>query len=416
METTKPISMPDQASDGKPIARRARKGSGCVYRPKFKGKNGRERFGEWRIKFIWKDDSGVKHVHDERVQGQETNKSIAQELLKTRMAEAKSRALLTHAEDLTYENLRSDLINNYGEKARKSLLMTKDGRKYISSLNHLDNFFTGRKAIEIRVPQITAFKKARMASGVGNSSVNRSLGLLRRMFSLAVRDRNFPKDRVPFFELLEEPEPRVGFLKQEEFTKLRHELPENLRPVLALGYYCGMRLGEIRRLKWSGVDLKRGEIMLQGNETKNGKPRAIPLMCELPEMLAIMQAKNPQAEYVFGGDRPLGSFRKTWNSACVRAALGKFEKLAKGRKKYVGFIFHSLRRTALTNMADAGVSAHAAMSISGHLSQKVFNDYLQLVERQAKEAKRKMETYLGGTTNQTNVKEERGTESTRNVN
>jgi integrase len=90
----------------------------------------------------------------------------------------------------------------------------------------------------------------------------------------------------------------------------------------------------------------------------------------------------------------LGNFRKTWNSACVRAGLGSFLKRVNGRKKYAGFIFHSLRRTALTNMADAGVSAHAAMSISGHLSQKVFNDYLQLVERQAKEAKRKMEIYL----------------------
>jgi integrase len=74
-------------------------------------------------------------------------------------------------------------------------------------------------------------------------------------------------------------------------------LPENLRPVLALGYYCGMRLGEIQQLKWSGVDLKRGEITLQGNETKNGRPRAIPLILEVPEMLNIMRQKNPTAEY-----------------------------------------------------------------------------------------------------------------------
>jgi integrase len=245
------------------------------------------------------------------------------------------------------------------------------------------------------VVQIALFKKERVATGVGNASVNRSIGLLRRMFSIAVRQEQFPKDRVPFFEMLEEPQPRVGFLRPEEFVKLRAELPENLRPVLALGYYCGMRLGEIQRLQWSGVDLKRGEITLQGNETKNGRPRAIPLMLEVPAMLNIMRQKNPQVEYVFGGDRPLGNFRKTWNSACVRAGLGRFEKRGHDRKKYVGFIFHSLRRTALTNMADAGVSAHAAMSISGHLSQKVFNDYLQMVERQAKEAKRKMEIYLG---------------------
>jgi integrase len=265
-------------------------------------------------------------------------------------------------------------------------------------LKPLDDFFPGRKAIDIRATPIAAFKKARMLSGVGNASINRSLSLLRRMFSIAVRQEQYPKDRVPFIEMLEEPQPRVGFLKPDEFVRLREVLPENLRPVLALGYYCGMRLGEISRLKWSAVNLERGEITLQGGETKNGRPRAVPLMLEVPEMLAIMRQKNPAAEYVFGGDRPLGNFRKTWNSACVRVRLGRFEKRPGRRKKYIGFIFHSLRRTALTNMADAGVSAHAAMSISGHLSQKVYNDYLQMVEWQAKEAKRKMEIYLGHAT------------------
>lgn len=197
------------------------------------------------------------------------------------------------------------------------------------------------------------------------------------------------------------------------YAKLRAELPENLRTILALGYYCGMRLGEIQALRWSSVDFGRGEITLHGTETKNGRPRAIPMMLEVPEMLGIMHHKNPEGVYVFGGDRPLGNFRKTWNSACVRAGLGKFEKGTNGRKKYVGFIFHSLRRTALTNMADAGVSAHAAMSISGHLSQKVFNDYLQLVERQAKEAKRKMENYFG---HQNRAASEKPIESTETVN
>jgi integrase len=385
----------------KVAARRGRRGGGCVYRPKFKGKDGKDRLGAWRIKFTWVDDRGVRRFHDEKVPGVDANKSIAQDFLKRRMTEAKAHKLTTNSEELTYEHLRAMLIANYEEKGHTSLLVAKDGSKYISSLGPLDDYFVGRKATDIRAPQITLFKKERRAMGVGNASVNRSLGLLRRMFSLAVRQERFPQDRVPFFEMLEEPQPRVGFLKPEEFVKLRVELPENLRPVLALGYYCGMRLGEIGRLKWSGVDLTRGEITLQGNETKNGRPRAIPLMLEVPEMLKIMRQKNPEAEYVFGGDQPLGNFRKTWNSACVRAGLGSFLKGVNGRKKYVGFIFHSLRRTALTNMADAGVSAHAAMSISGHLSQKVFNDYLQLVERQAKEAKRKMEIYLDHRTDET---------------
>jgi integrase len=377
---------------------RGRKGAGCLYRPKFRGKNGKIRSGSWRIKFTWVDDSGIKSVYDEKVPGTAVNKAVAQEFLKKRMAEAKAQKLTIGGDELTYDHLRELLIIDYEGKGHKSLLVAKNGDKYISSLKPLDDFFLGRRAIDIRMTAIAAFKKTRTLAGVGNASTNRSLSLLRRMFSIAVRQEQYPKDRVPFIEMLEEPQPRLGFLKPDEFVKLREALAENLRPVLALGYYCGMRLGEISRLKWSAVNLERGEIILQGAETKNGRPRTIPLMLEVPEMLAIMKEKNPGAEYVFGGDRPLGNFRKRWNSACVRAGLGKFEKLPGRRKKYVGFIFHSLRRTALTNMADAGVSAHAAMSISGHLSQKVYNDYLQMVEWQAKEAKRKMEGYLGRAT------------------
>lgn len=379
----------------KPTVKRGRKGGGCVYKSQFKCKDGIKKLGGWRIKFTAPDNTGKRHVHDEKVPGNAVNKSIAQEYLKKRMAEAIGHMLVTDIEHLTYEHLRAMLIADYEQKGHRSLLVAKDGSKYISSLRPLDDFFAGRRAIDIRGQLIGAFKKARMDTGVGSASINRSLSLLRRAFSLAVRQEQYPKDRVPFIELLEEPQPRVGFLKPDEFVKLREALPENLRPVLALGYYCGMRLGEIRRLKWRAIDLARGEITLQGGETKNGRPRAIPLMLELPEMLSILREKNPHAEYVFGCDRPLGNFRKTWNSACVRAGLGTFEKQPGRRKKYMGFIFHSLRRTALTNMADAGVSAHAAMSISGHLSQKVYNDYLQMVERQAKEAKRKMESYLG---------------------
>jgi hypothetical protein len=131
----------ERKPEAKLVAKRSRKGTGCVYRPKFKDRDGKLRFGEWRIKFLWKDDFGIRHVFDKRAEGPGVNKTVAQEQLKKRMAEAKSQKLFTDVDDLAYKNLRAGLINNYEEKGHKSLLTKKDGTKYISSLNHLDDFF-----------------------------------------------------------------------------------------------------------------------------------------------------------------------------------------------------------------------------------------------------------------------------------
>jgi len=61
------------------------------------------------------------------------------------------------------------------------------------------------------------------------------------MFRLAMADGKLRE--VPHFPTLKEAPPRKGFLEHADYQKLRQELAEHLRPVLAIGYYSGMRLG-----------------------------------------------------------------------------------------------------------------------------------------------------------------------------
>jgi len=76
------------------------------------------------------------------------------------------------------------------------------------------------------------------------------------MFNLAVEDGALRTP--PHFPMLKEAAPRTGFFEYEAFQRLRQELPEQLRPVATMGYYTGMRRGEILKISWDSVDLEGG--------------------------------------------------------------------------------------------------------------------------------------------------------------
>jgi integrase len=161
------------------------------------------------------------------------------------------------------------------------------------------------------------------------------------MFRLAIQDCKLRE--IPYFPMLREAPPRTGFLDYENFQRLRQELPEYLRPILTMGFYTGMREGEIIRLEWHNVSLADAQLRLGSESTKNNEPRTIPIFGELLDMLKIERDKHPESATVFvRGDLAIGSFRKSWKSACSRVGLA-------------GLLFHDLRRTGVRSLVRAGV-------------------------------------------------------------
>jgi integrase len=224
--------------------------------------------------------------------------------------------------------MRDALHADYKVNGRKSLRTGKDHKPYVRGVSHLEEFFVHNRALAITTSRIREFITKRQTAGAENGTINRELALLRRMFTLTVQDGTLRT--VPYFPMLKESAPRKGFAEHSDFQKVRRELPEYLRPVATMGYYTAMRLGEILKVRWSNLDLSRGEIRLNPGETKNDEPRTIPLVGELREMLKIEREKHPTAEFVFvrAGER-IGSFYKAWKSAC-------------GRAKVPGLLFHDL--------------------------------------------------------------------------
>src|SRR5579863_9780808 len=79
--------------------------------------------------------------------------------------------------------------------------------------------------------------------------------------------------------------------------------------------------------------------------------------------------------------QPLFDFEKAWATACDTAGIS-------------GTLFHDLRRTAVTNMIEAGLSEKEAMEISGHKTRAVFDRYHIVSERRMKQNAEKLEAHL----------------------
>jgi integrase len=119
----------------------------------------------------------------------------------------------------------------------------------------------------------SGFIALRRAAGKSYGTVNHSLRLLIRMFSLAQDNERITL--APKFELPRE-KSRQGVLPPEQFLKLFNAMPARLQPLLLLLYHTGVRVGEAERIPWSAVDLTGARITLQEGGTKNDDPRVLP--------------------------------------------------------------------------------------------------------------------------------------------
>ena len=103
-------------------------------------------------------------------------------------------------ETLSYEEIRCDYLNFYESQKRKSLKARKEdgqyggkeGDPFVSGLNHLDNFFAGRTAIQISNDDVAAFvQHMQKKHELSGATINRSLARFAKCLIWPVTARKF---------------------------------------------------------------------------------------------------------------------------------------------------------------------------------------------------------------------------------
>ncbi|MBI2928382.1 MAG: site-specific integrase [Verrucomicrobia bacterium] len=203
-------------------------------------------------------------------------------------------------------------------------------------------------------------------------------------------------------------------LTVDELKKLCQAATGELRALLALGVYSGLRLGDCATLRWAEVDLPRAMIRRIPNKTarRNPKPVIVPIHPSLRDMLAETPTLQ-RREYVLPEIAALYNNRSDLVTDMVQAHFKKCGITPHkpgtgkdGKRAVVEVGFHSLRHTFVSLCRESNAPLAVVESIVGHSNPAMTRHYTHVGELAAGRAVAALPSVLGDATPEPTQREE----------
>ncbi|HAH31891.1 MAG TPA: hypothetical protein DCL44_06210 [Elusimicrobia bacterium] len=281
---------------------------------------------------------------------------LAAEVLHKRKAEI--------AEGKHFLNRRGNMttFRELAEKYKKQY--AKHKKSAAEMIMRIDNLvkMLGDKKLNAITPFMVQEMRNKIKETRTIATANRYHAILKSIFNRAREWRLFYGENPATVIKIERETPnRLRYLSREEITRLLEACSPRLFPVVAFALLTGMRRGEILALKWEDVDLEQRIVYL--TETKSGRPREIPIMDKLYDLLVPMrQVSGPVFKI------PTITLRRHYDKALKLSGI-------------VNFHFHDLRHTFASHFVMITHDLYTLQKILGHSTPLLTQRYAHLSNR-----------------------------------
>lgn len=260
---------------------------------------------------------------------------------------------------------KSELIKNGYDIAQKKVHyleeIIKDFKEYAQAHYTRPNEFdyvikmflkiVGNKNVEqITLADFEKYVNYRLKK-VKNSTINREMDVIRRIFSIAVDNNKLKVNPCKKLKDLRIENPPERYLTKDEEVKLLAVCNPLMKAIIITAIHTGMRENELLSLKWEDVFFDEGYLIARN--TKNNKPRKLPITETLnKELRQIMHI----SEYVFTCPTSLTKYKDISST---------FDRAVK-RAKIPHISFHKLRHTTASRLNEMGVDIVTIQKILDH--------------------------------------------------
>lgn len=259
-------------------------------------------------------------------------------------------------------HLNGDMyFNTYAElwlSSTESSVAYSTFKTYGTAVGKLSSYFSRFKLCEIKPSHVQQYITT---SKLSAKTIANYLGVLHSIFESAVRDDLITKKNPS--KHIKKPRVRTEqvdpFDKKEIFAILNwmNQHHPHMTIIFALGFFTGMRIGEVIALKWSDIDFQKYTITVQRTitkknrikeSTKTSEYRIIDIIPTLDEFLSFQKQysfMNSEWVTVTSYDQP---FMKTQNiiedyyKPCLKALGIRYR------------ILNQMRHTFACSMIDSG--------------------------------------------------------------
>ena len=268
-----------------------------------------------------------------------------------------------------------DLFNDYQQSRNLSARTDSHDRETFD--RYLDGIAAGR-AQDVTASELASVLRELRTRGLSDWTRHQVLRVLRGTFAHGVRrgilsrspaDGLAPSERPPQRNARE-----VEVLTGDALARLvEAATSERWRAVLGLASFAGLRLGEVRALRWRDVDLAAGSVSVSASMGRDGIPgqpktdagrRVVPIVPALRRLLVAWRLRSPHTR---PDDLVIATAQgEPVQERNIRRALDA-AKLAAGLDATDGRLsMHSLRHSWASALATGGLPATTLGRLAGH--------------------------------------------------